>query len=409
MRKWILDAARAWSRPMICTALAAGFLVPSSDLSRRTYPVATVSLRDHFGIDTSLYRPSTKQIRRSETLATILEDHGTAARLRRTAMERMLPLFEPRRLRAGAPIRIYRDIHTDSAHIFVYKPAPERYVVLDFRDSVAVYDGEFPVSVTRRSMHASITSSLYEAMADAGVDPNLALDLARIFAWQIDFYRIQHGARFSIVYDEHLVDGIVVNIQIVAAKFESDDREYYAFQYGQNASKGYYDEEGNTLKRTFLRAPLEYTRISSRYSLRRFHPVQRRFKAHLGTDYAAPSGTPIVATADGTVLEASYTSGNGRYVKIRHNNAYMTAYLHMSRIVSGIQRGSSVVQGEIIGYVGSTGLATGPHVCYRFWMHGKQVDPLLLDMPPAAPIAEAFRDEFFVLRDSLLPSLAQNP
>ncbi len=403
--KSLVGTARNWLRHMVCAAVGACVLLPSADLAHVEYATVVPAPADRFGIDSTRYKPAAEQIRRSETFAAILARHGTATPRIADAMQKMGPLLNPRRLRAGAPIWVYREVRTDSARIFVYKPSPERYVVLDFRDSVAVYGDELPVFVARRVVHASIESSPYQALARQGVDPNLALELARVFAWQVDFYRIQKGDRFSIAFDEHRIDGAVTDASIVAARFEQTNKTHYAFWYGLDGSGGYYDENGNTLKRAFLRAPLEYTRISSRYSLRRFHPVQRRYKAHLGTDYAAPTGTPIVATADGTVVEAAYTRGNGRYVKIRHNDKYATAYLHMSRFADGIRPGTRVEQGQRIGYVGSTGLATGPHVCYRFWMNGKQVDPLLLDMPPAAPIAEEQRAGFRVRRDSLLRQL----
>lgn len=405
LRSTLAGALRKWLRPVVCAAVGASVLLPCADLAHIEYVSAVPVHADRFGIDSTRYRPSSENIRRNETFAAILAKHGTERLRISDAMRKMEPLLDARRLRAGAPIRVYRDVRTDSARLFVYKPSPERYVVLDFRDSVAVYGDELPVTVTRRVVHASIESSPYQALAQQGADPNLALKLARVFAWQVDFHRIQNGDQFSIAFDEHRVDGAVTGASIVAARFEQKDRTHYAFWYNHDGSAGFYDEDGNTLKRAFLRAPLEYTRISSRYSLRRYHPVQRRYKPHLGTDYAAPTGTPIVSTADGTVMEATYNRGNGRYVKIRHNNTYMTAYLHMSRIAGGIRPGTRVEQGQLIGYVGSTGLATGPHVCYRFWMNGKQVDPLELDMPPAAPIDEDQRADYFVVRDSLLSQL----
>ncbi len=403
--KSLVGAAKTWSRPLACAAVGACVLLPSADLAHVEYATAVPAPADRFGIDSTRYKPSAEQIRRNDTFAAILARHGTKTPRIAAAMQRMEPLLDPRKLQAGAPIWVYRETQTDSARLFVYKPAPERFVVLDFRDSAAVYGGELPEIITRRIVHASKETSPYEALADQGADPNLAIELARVFAWQVDFYRIQKGDRFSIVFDAHQVDGAATDASIVAARFQQTSKTHYAFWYDLDGNGGYYDEDGNTLKRAFLRAPLEYTRISSRYSLRRFHPVQRRYTPHLGTDYAAPTGTPIVATADGTVTEATYSGGNGRYVKIRHNDTYATAYLHMSRFANGIRPGTRVEQGQLIGYVGSTGLATGPHVCYRFWMNGRQVDPLQLDMPPAAPIAEEHRAGFFLQRDSLLQQL----
>jgi murein DD-endopeptidase MepM/ murein hydrolase activator NlpD len=170
--------------------------------------------------------------------------------------------------------------------------------------------------------------------------------------------------------------------------------DFWGFYFDQDSLGSFYDENGNSLQKAFLQAPVKFSRISSRYSKRRFHPVQKRYKAHLGTDYAAPHGTPIRSTGDGTVIAAGYTGGNGNYVKIRHNSIYTTQYLHMSKFAKGMKAGKAVKQGEVIGYVGSTGLATGPHVCYRFWKNGVQVDPFLQDIPPAFPVKEKLREVY---------------
>src|SRR5690606_8324805 len=182
--------------------------------------------------------------------------------------------------------------------------------------------------------------------------------------------------------------------RIISAAFSHNGKEFqaYYFKPDDHSEGGYYDENGNSLKRSFLKAPLKFVRISSRYSKRRLHPVQKVWKAHLGTDFAAPTGTPIVSTGDGVVVESQFTRSNGNYVKVKHNNTYTTQYLHMSR--RAVKRGQRVKQGEVIGYVGSTGLATGPHVCYRFWKNGKQVDPLRLNIKMAAPLPEKYKDAF---------------
>ncbi|MBT8401318.1 MAG: M23 family metallopeptidase, partial [Rhodothermia bacterium] len=193
--------------------------------------------------------------------------------------------------------------------------------------------------------------------------------------------------------------------RVHAARFIASGREFNAFHFDKQGAIAYFDEEGNSLRKTFLAAPVKYSRISSRYTGRRFHPVLKRYRSHLGTDYAAPFGTPIRATGDGEVVEAAYKKGNGRYVKIRHNGTYTTAYLHMSRIATGIRRGKYVRQGDIIGYVGSTGLARGNHVCYRFWKHGRQVDPLKETFPSAEPVLAELREAFDMVRMELVLQL----
>ena len=228
----------------------------------------------------------------------------------------------------------------------------------------------------------------------------MAVKLADIFAWSIDFYRIQKGDWFKVIYEEKFVDNESIGIgKIEAVEFNHFERSFYAFNFEKVGNSEYYDEEANSLRKAFLKSPLKFSRLSSRFTMRRFHPVQKRWKAHLGTDYAAPRGTPIMATSDGVVIKSSYTRGNGKYVKLRHNSVYETQYLHMSK--RNVKEGQQVRQGDVIGYVGSTGLATGPHVCYRFWKNGKQVDHLREDFPSAEPIADSLKADFMQLKDSL--------
>jgi murein DD-endopeptidase MepM/ murein hydrolase activator NlpD len=237
------------------------------------------------------------------------------------------------------------------------------------------------------------------------------MSLVNIYAWSIDFFRIQKGDAFSVIYEEEYVDDTTyVGLKrVLGANLIHSGNDYYSFQYENELGfDDYYDEEGRSLRKTFLRAPLNFTRISSRYSGRRFHPVQKRWKAHLGTDYAAPTGTPIMTTADGEISAASYTSGNGNYVKVRHNSTYSTQYLHMSKIKPGIKPGVRVKQGDVIGYVGSTGLATGPHVCYRFWVNGKQVDPYKQKLPEAKSLDSTRLAAFKEYSEKLIQELGNN-
>lgn len=369
-------------------------------------PEEPVVMLDAFGIDQNAYQIDEHPIRRNQTLSDILGAYSVSPQTINRLVEKARPVFNVRHLRAGKPLRIYQDEALQTAQLVVYQPNPEQYVVFDLRDSVHVYEGRHPVTVKPMRVGGAITSSPYQTLESQGANPALAIELSKVFAWQIDFYRIQRGDRFEVIYEEREVAGQPVGLgKIVAARFQHAGKEYYAFHFGGDENSGYYDVEGNMLRRAFLKAPLEYSRISSRYTRRRFHPVLKRYRAHLGTDYAAPTGTPIRATADGVVTAAAYTKGNGRYVKIRHNETYTTGYLHMSKFAQGIRSGVRVRQGEVIGYVGSTGLATGPHLCYRFWMNGQQVNPLTLDLPMAQPIAASQRASFFAVRDQLLPLL----
>tara|TARA_B100000519_G_C14103273_1_gene372101 strand:- start:137 stop:838 length:702 start_codon:yes stop_codon:yes gene_type:complete len=222
-----------------------------------------------------------------------------------------------------------------------------------------------------------------------------------VFAWQIDFFRINPGDSYSIVYTEEIIEGEFVGVnRIKAARITHNDKPYFAFAYDQGLGYDFFDDEGKSLRKTFLRAPLKFYRISSKYKKRRFHPVLKRYRDHLGTDYAAPRGTPIVTVADGKVVEARYGRNNGYFVKVRHNNIFTTQYLHMSKFAKGIRPGKEVKQGDVIGYVGSTGLATGPHVCFRFWRNGKQVDPYKQnDLPEGEPVLNNHWNAFNYIKE----------
>lgn len=308
-------------------------------------------------------------------------------------------VFNLRKIKAGNSFKVLCE-KTDSALVpkkIIYEESKVDYVVFNLDDSLYMYRGQKPVERVQRERSGVIHSSLYETLDENGIDPSLAVRMADIFAWSVDFYKIQDGDKFKIIYDEDLVKGESVGIgEIKAVVFTSEGKDNYAFYYekNENTEGDYYDENGNSMKKQFLKSPVKFSRISSRYSKKRFHPVTKVWKAHLGTDYAAAYGTPILATADGVVEEARYKQYNGNYVKIRHNGEYKTQYLHMSKIGKGIHRGARVKQGEVIGYVGSTGLATGPHVCYRFWKDGTQVDPLKQKLTFADPLPAKYKNDF---------------
>lgn len=305
-----------------------------------------------------------------------------------------------RRLNAGKRYSILKSKDSlEKAQYFIYQPNKIDYVVFDFANDTLpkAYRAKKPVTYIEKTASGIINSSLSQSLDDEGLNVYIAHELSNIYAWSIDFFRLQKGDKFKIVYTEKYInDSIYAGVKdIKAAIFEHNKKEFYAFDFKAdtiNDLSDYYDETGKTLRSQFLKAPVKYSRISSRFTKRRFHPVQKRWKAHKGTDYAAPHGTQIMATATGTVTKSGYTRGNGKYVKIRHNGTYSTQYLHMSR--RAVKVGQTVKQGDIIGYVGSTGLATGPHVCYRFWKNGVQVDPYRQKLPSAKPIKEELKDEY---------------
>ena len=330
------------------------------------------------------------KVKWGQTLSEILTEYNVSHQNIHLLAQRSKGVYDVRKLKAGARYSVlHRCDSLKTATHFVFEPSLTEYVIYHLGDSIHAELGIREVEVRERRIATEIESSLYNAILDQGSSPLLVNRLVDIFAWQIDFFRIAKGDRFKIIFEEELIDGQVVGIRnINGAYFEHWKKNYYAIPFSTGKKVDYFDEDGNSLRKTFLKAPLNFTRISSRYSLRRFHPVQKRYKAHLGTDYAAPTGTPIRTVGDGVVLEARYKRGNGNYVKIKHNSNYTTQYLHMSKIAKGIRPGKSVKQGQRIGFVGSTGLATGPHLCFRFWKNGRQVDALKVDLPASEGIAE---------------------
>jgi len=317
-------------------------------------------------------------------------------------------IFDVRRVNAGKNYTVIcATDSTEKAQYFIYEIDATNYVVFDLRSEIDVYKGKKPVTVKLKTASGTIKSSLWMTMEEQKLSPKLTAELSTIYAWTIDFFKIQKGDGFRVYYEDKYIDGNYIGIgRILAAEFTHKGQDFYSFYYKENENFGdYYDEEGKTLRKAFLMAPVDYKRISSRYSKRRKHPVTGRWKGHFGTDYAAERGTPIWSTANGTIIAATYTKNNGNYVKVRHNGTYTTQYLHMSKIKPGIRKGVYVKQGDIIGYVGSTGLATGPHVCYRFWKDGKQVDPFKQKLPPGDPIKKENRDTYMLAKDSLMQIL----
>ena len=356
--------------------------------------------RIEYGLPLDSFERIDKTVARGESFGNILLAHGVNYPVIHKIATTYKDVFDVRYLRSGKPYTLLceKGDSTEVARYMVYQPNAVDYYVFDLCDSAKIIPGAKEVTIRQKVISGRISSSLYETVVGNGGSPALVMELATIYAWTIDFFRIKKGDYFKVIYEEKYVDD-TVNVgmgRVIAADFNHGDRSFYSFWYEDTADqyRDYFDEEGQTLRKAFLKAPLNYSRISSRYSPRRYHPVLKRYKAHLGTDYAAPRGTPIMATADGEVIVAGYTGGNGNYVKIRHNSTYTSQYLHMSRFARGITKGKIVKQGDVIGYVGSTGLATGPHVCYRFWVNGKQVDPYQQDLPDAEPIKEEYRVDY---------------
>lgn len=270
----------------------------------------------------------------------------------------------------------------------IYQPNRIDYYLVDLTDSIVGHKKSRPLTFKTKTIAGALDGSLSSTLRGMKVDPALSSKLLKVYAWSIDFFKLKKGDKFAVSFTERYINDTIFDgvDSLRCAFFEYKGNKIYAFPFQQDR-KGridYYDENGKALKNFFLKAPLKYIHITSRFSRSRFHPVQLRWKAHNGTDYAAPTGTPIMTTATGVVEQAGYTAGNGNFVKVKHDRTYSTQYLHMSRIL--VRRGQHVKQGDVIGKVGSTGLATGPHVCYRFWKNGVQVDPLRISLPNAQPM-----------------------
>ena len=352
---------------------------------------------DEYGFVTDSFLVVKDKVKRNQNLSSILLPYGVSYNVIDELAKASKEVFDVRKLATGKPYTIY--CTKDSAGLatcFVYEPNAIEYVVFNMQDSVHIYKGKRDIEKRTRFVKGVVNSSLYVDLKKSDSDPMLAIELSEIYAWTIDFYRIQKGDAFEVLYIENFVGGKSIGVdRILASTFTHFDKPIKAYYFESENEKGYFDDQGNNLKKAFLKAPVKYSRISSGFSMRRFHPVQKRYKAHLGTDYAAPTGTPIMAVGDGVITEARFKRNNGNYVKMRHNSVYSTQYLHMSKIKSGIKPGVRVSQGDVIGYVGSTGLATGPHVCFRFWKNGKQVDHRREELPPSEPISEDSRNAFF--------------
>lgn len=361
-----------------------------------------------FGIPKDEYNVIQGKVKPNQHLGSILASNDLSAGNIIPLSMKYNKVFDTRFMKFDRPYTIFvRDADTaKGAAYLIYEKSNVEFIVYDLVND-SVYKGEKEVTIERKHITGTISSSLSETLQSAGADVGLAYSMASIYDCTIDFYKLQKGDFFKVIYTEKLVEGKSVGVdKIEAIEFTHNDKRFYAFYFEQDNRGAYYDDKAESMKRAFLKAPLKYGyRISSKYNKNRLHPVLKVNRPHLGTDYAAAHGTPIITVGDGVVVEASFTKGNGNYVKIKHNGTYTTQYLHMSKFASGIKKGKRVSQGDVIGYVGSTGLATGPHVCFRFWKDGVQVDPFKVMPPPAEPIAKGNLEKYNARVDSLKKEL----
>lgn len=351
------------------------------------------------------------RVKNGASLSSILSSYGVSmATIDKTARISR-PVFDVRRLVSGHQyIALCTQDSLPRLKYFLYRENMTDYVIFDYADSISVYREQKEITCRQQSCQGVIESSLWQTLHDNGDNIELSFSLSDIYAWQIDFFAIQAGDYFKVIYDEYFVDDTVsVGIgDIHVAQFNHFGKDYFAIPFSQDGFKDYFDDKGMNLRRAFLKAPLKYSRISSKFSHGRMHPILRIRRPHHGVDYAAPTGTPVMSIGAGVVTKKAYQkNGGGNYVTIKHNGTYTTTYMHLHGFAKGLEVGKKVSQGEVIGYVGSTGLSSGPHLDFRVYMNGQAIDPLKMESPPSVPLKECHRDSFMLIKDSLIQCISK--
>lgn len=333
-------------------------------------------------------------IRRNESLYIILRKHGVDPQTIYNIQQDASGKVNLNRMIPGQRYRIYKQ--DEEAIAMVWHQSKANYAVITWDDNISVETGSIPIIREETETAGVITSSLYETVNGAGVSQRLGVELADVFGWEIDFFTLRSGDHFKAIYENLYVGGEYLGIgDIQAAEFQHRGDTYRAYYFENDSRRGFFDAEGNSMQKELLKAPFRYNqRVSSGFSNNRFHPILKQRRPHHGTDYAAPTGTPIISVGEGVVTEAQKRGGNGNIVQIRHNNSYKTAYLHLNRFAAGIRPGASVEQGQVIGYVGQTGLATGPHLCYRLYVNERPVNSVRVELPAAESLDDEYMDEF---------------
>ena len=371
---------------------------------------ASISIKEkiveQFGYTLNNFYVLKDTIKSGDSFGSILEKNNLFYPQIYNIVQKAKQVYDVRKINIGKPYTIlFSKDSLRTPELFIYQPNLIDYVLVSLTDSLWAEKKSKAVKLLEFKAQGIITSSLSETMEEKKLSPLLSNELSEIYAWTIDFFRLEKGDNFKIIYSgKYVEDSIYVGLnRIHSAYFEHRGKPFYAIEFETDSKRGifeYFDENGKNLRRAFLRSPLQFSRISSRYNLKRKIAYYGRVRPHLGTDFAAPVGTSIRSTASGTVVKASYTRGNGRYVTVKHNATYSTQYLHMKK--RGVKVGQFVKQGDYIGSVGMTGNTSGPHVCYRFWKNGKQVDPFKQKLPLGEPIKKENREAYILVKDSLM-------
>lgn len=346
-------------------------------------------------------------VKKNEFLGTILSREGVNQKTIHHIDRDHRDVFDVRKIKVGNKYVFLKTRDSiPQAKYWIYEIDRTNYAVFQLTDSIAAWRGEKEVITKVEHIGVEIKSSLWNAMSEAGCDYSLILELSDIYAWTIDFFGIQPGDSCKVIFEERYIAGDTVPFgigNVMASYFKNKGDGKYAFSFEQDGKKEYFDENGDNLRKAFLKAPLNYRRISSTFSEARLHPVHKIVRPHHGVDYAAPSGTPVQSIGDGTVIAKGWdTKGGGNYLKIKHNSTYTTTYMHLKGFAKGITQGSKVKQGQTIGYVGMTGTATGPHLDFRLQKNGTYIDPLKFKSPSAEPVKSENMEAFKLGVDSLM-------
>ena len=407
-KKWIIWGAAVVAALVVIVAVWSSVAGDGEVASEEADPKEVASAELLYGIDKGKYIIEEGEVESGQTLSTIFARYGIGPVVVDRVSRASEGVFPLRNMRAGhAYTAFLRADSTRALEHFAYEKSQTDFVVISLDgDSVQVTTGSKEIQVERRRCSATISSSLWNCMVDNDLNPTLAMDLSDIFAWTIDFFGLQKDDSFTVIYDERYVDSVSVGIgRIWGAIFNHAGKTYYAIPFKQGPKITYWDEQGNSLRKNLLKAPLKFSRISSRFSNSRLHPVLKIRRPHHGVDYAAPSGTPVHAVADGVVVYKGYKGGNGNMVKIKHARGLMSGYLHLRGYAKGLATGKHVAQGDLIGYVGSTGISTGPHLDFRLWRNGQPIDPLKVPSEPTEPISAENRADFEMIKHLVLAEL----
>jgi len=392
------------------SVISCGKSVSSTEVNVESEPAEDVC---ELGFNADSLRCVEGKVQKGQFFSNLLAAHGMSAGESYALTQACDSVFDVRTLRVGNAYRAYYS-GDERLEYLVYDRDRMHCIVFDCSEPYSAWVYEKPVLHNEKYADVTISSSLWNDMIAADVSPLLILSLSDIYAWTVDFFGLQKGDRFRVLYQETVCDGEVISVDTVRyAVFSHAGQDYPAIMYDQeDGGNLWWNEKGESMRKAFLKAPLKYSRISSGFSYARKHPVTRKVQPHTGVDYAAPKGTPVMTIGDGVVTSVKYEGAGGNTVRIRHNSVYSTAYLHLSKYAKGLKAGQRVRQGDVIGYVGSTGRSTGPHLDFRVWKNGSPINPLKMDSPPAEPVKEenmeAFRQTAQIYRHQIDTIQARN-